>query len=147
MKNPAICFVVLMAAAMAVIGCNSSTATSPTGPAALQSTTYQYLAYDQSGRVVASGTLSLAFEASAVTGQRDIKGSAPEAGAGTVSGQELPDGTVHIELNPNSAAVVVLQGKFQGNELSGTRLLDTGDPPVNRTLGTFMMFQSSAGTP
>ena len=146
MNNPKSSLVALIVAVSGVIGCNSNTSNpAATAPASL-STPYTYTAYDPGGAVVATGTLTLAFDQSAVEGQRDIKGTAPEAGKGAISGQELADGTLQIELNPASTAVVILHGKFQGTGITGTRLLDAGDPPLDRTIGTFTIYPSSTGT-
>ncbi len=146
MNYPRILFFTSVAATIAIAACNPSNTSGPTSPeASPQSTTYQYTAYDPGGAAVATGTLTLSFEGTAVAGQRDIKGSAPEAGKGTVSGQELTDGSVEIDLNPGSAAIVTLQGKFEGSVLMGKRFLDTGDPPLARTIGTFTITRLSAG--
>lgn len=147
MSYPRSLIVALIALAIAGVGCNSNSGSSPTGPSgAPQSTRYQYTAYDASGATVATGTLTFSLEGSSVAGQRDIKGNAPEAGTGTISGQELADGTVQIELNPAVAFDVVLQGKFEGEVLTGKRLLDTGDPPIDRAIGTFVLSPPSTGT-
>jgi hypothetical protein len=146
MNNPRGLFFALIAASIAVTGCSSNDF-GPAGPSASpQSTVYQYTAYDANGTSVATGTLTLAFEGTAVAGQQDIKGHAPEVGKGPISGQELADGSIQIELNPGGAAVVILQGKFDGNGLKGRRLLDTGDPPLNKDIGTFTISPSSVGT-
>jgi len=145
MNNPRRALLALAAAAVAAFGCNSSTTS--TGPAAApQSEIYQYTAYDSGGVIVATGSLTLGFNQSAVEGQRDIKGNAPEAGTGAIAGQELADGSVQIELNPGDAAMVILQGKFAGGNLTGSRLLDTGGPPLNRGIGTFTLYPSGVGT-
>lgn len=128
----------LIALTIAGIGCSSNDDSNPTSPQAVsQAVGYRYTAYDTNGKIVATGTLTLTFEGSTIAGQREINGDAPETGTGTVSGQKLPDGTVQIKLNPNDAAVVILQGKFEGDAVTGTRLLDTGGPPLNRPIGTF----------
>ena len=136
-------FIAAVAVTIGLIGCSSNNTSVPT--AAMLSTDYKYTAYDPAGTVLATGSMTLAFEGTAVTGQRDIKGNAPESGTGAVSGEELADGTVQIIVNPGSAATVLLQGKIVGDGVTGARLLDTGDPPANRTIGRFTLTVSSPG--
>jgi len=125
------------------IGCNRSEETSLSTAGSVSS--YQYRAYDLDGAVVAMGTLSLSFEGDAITGQRDIKGDAAEAGVGIVVGQMQSDGAVQIELNPGLAAVVILKGKRDGLALTGDRLFDSGTSPIARKIGTFLATPALVG--
>jgi hypothetical protein len=125
------------------IGCRSTNEVTPTSPS--EATAYEYSALDPSGAVVASGTLALSFNGTAVTGYRDIKGNVPEAGTGSANGEMMSDGTVQIEI-PGSFAVVILKGKLDGERLEGVRLLDTGDPPIDQMIGTFVAAPPGIGS-
>ena len=147
MNYPGSLFVAVIALAIAGIGCNSNDGSNPTAASPNpQAANYQYTAFDPTGATVATETLTVSFKGSSVAGQRDIKGNAPEVGTGAISGQELADGSVQIDLNPTGAVNVILQGKFEGDALTGKRLLDPGSPPFDRTIGTFTMSRSTIGT-
>ena len=47
----------------------------------------------------------------------------------------------HLNLSVSTSNQMI-QGKFQGSILTGQRLLNTGDPPVDRTMGTFTVTTS-----
>ena len=101
---------VLLSLQLVFIGCNRE----ESGPTAVVPVAgYQYKAYDLDGDVVATGTLNLSFEGAAITGQRDIKGAGLEAGSGAITGRVQSDNTIQIELNPGSAALVILEGKLE----------------------------------
>ena len=134
---------VLFAMLIAGVGCRNSNEITPTSPSA--ATSYQYSAPDPNGAVVANGTLLLSFDGAAVTGYRDIKGNVPEAGTGSANGEIMSDGTVQIEI-PGSFAIVILKGKVEGEMLEGVRLLDTGDPPIDQRIGTFVAAPPGTGS-
>lgn len=135
---------VLSAILIACCGCRKADNTVPTGPS--QTTTYQYSALDLNGAVVGTGTLSLSLNGTAVSGFRDIRGNVPEAGTGNANGEMMSDGSIQIQLNPGSISLVILRGKIQGDMLSGDRLLDTGDPPIDRKIGSFVAAPPGIGT-
>jgi hypothetical protein len=117
------------------VGCRSTNETMPTSPS--EATSYEYSALDENGAVVATGTLTLSFNGTAVTGYRDIKGNVPEAGTGNANGEMMSDGTVQIEI-PGATGIVILKGKVDGETLAGVRLLDTGGPAIDQRIGTFV---------
>lgn len=125
-------------------GCRKAEETTPTSPS--ETTSYQYSALDLNGTVVGTGTLSLSFSGTAVSGYRDIKGNVPEAGTGNANGEVMSDGSVQIELNPGSISSIILKGKVQGDMLVGDRLLDTGDPPIDRKIGSFVAAPPGTGS-
>ncbi len=135
---------VLSAILVACCGCRKANDTAPTGPS--QTASYQYSALDLNGAVVGTGTLSLSFNGTAVSGFRDIKGNVPEAGTGNANGEMTSDGSVQIQLNPGSISLVILKGKIEGAMLSGDRLLDTGDPPIDRRIGSFVAAPPGIGS-
>lgn len=143
MDHKKILSAVLLAVAAAVYGCRSTGETSP--PLDQLSGTYDYTAYDLNDELVASGTITLSFNGTSITGQRSIKGDAPEVGTGTSSGQQLSDGSIQIDLNPDNTPTVVVKGRFDRNTMKGKRLLDTGGPAVNKMIGTCTITLSSGG--
>lgn len=103
----------------------------------LQATVYQYKAYDLDSTLVATGTLSLVIDAAVISGQREIKGSGPEAGSGEIEGVLDRDGSMQIVLSPGQISVI-LEGKPLGMEITGGRWFDTGGPPIARMIGFFI---------
>jgi hypothetical protein len=131
--------------AMVAAGCNRTEVTTPPA-SAVSATSYDYRAYDANGVLVASGSMSLTLEGTALAGQRDIKGNAPEVGTGSITGQMRNDGMVEIMLNPGEVGLVTLKGKQEGLMLTGDRMFDTGTPPFERKIGTFVATQAMLGT-
>lgn len=126
------------------LGCREADESMPTSPS--QAISYQYNALDLNGDVIGTGALSLLFNGTAVSGFRDIKGNVPEAGTGNANGELMSDGSVQIELNPGSIPLVILKGKIEGDMLLGDRLLDTGDPPIDRKIGSFVAAPPGSGS-
>jgi hypothetical protein len=143
MNHRKILSAVLLAVTTGVYGCPS---TDPTSPSPDQlSGTYDYTAYDLNDEPVASGTITLSFDGTSVTGQRNIKGDAPEAGTGACTGQQRSDGSIEIDLNPDNIPTVIVEGTFDGSTMKGKRFIDTGGPVVNKLIGTCAITLSSGG--
>ena len=133
----------LLAVLLPGVGCKSTNEVTPTNPS--EAASYEYSALDENGAVVATGTLTLSFNGSAVTGYRDIKGNVPEAGTGNANGEMMSDGTIQIEI-PGSIGIVILKGKLDGETLAGVRLLDTGGPAIDQRIGTFVAAPPGIGS-
>jgi hypothetical protein len=104
---------------------------------------YQYTGYDSSATIVATGTMRFTRLDSVITGERDLNGSGPEAGSGSLSGSVNLYGTITIRFPSEQIGGLYLRGSRANSSIAGDRFLNIGARTPGIKVGTFRLIPSS----